>query len=399
MNPTLISQKKARQLALVQQGLNKKNAFGKGKKGTLEFLNHISYVQIDTLSVVVRAHHHTCWSRVPGYQQAHLNQLLEEQKVFEYWSHAASYLPMNDYRFSLHRKQRFLEGQDHWFKRDDKVMKYVLDRIKNEGPQESKDFESLKHKPGPWYSWKPAKKALEQLFMEGTLMVAKRNGFRKVYDLTERILPNTIDTTVPTTAEMCRFLINTSIKTHGIATDREMVYLRKGLKPTLLNELKSMQESGAIVAVQVKDTDGTTYYTHPKMLESKAKIAKNVSLLSPFDNAVIQRKRLSLLFDFDYQIECYVPEPKRKYGYFSLPILWGDEFIGRMDAKADRKKGVFIVKNLVFEPNFCDFDEVLSTLANEIKAFALFDECNDFEIKKVDPARLGIGVELKKLLR
>lgn len=204
---TILSLEEARILALKSQGLLQPN-FGKGKAGTLSAINHIGYVQIDTLSVAARAHHHTLWTRVPDYKEDYLNQLLEKDKsIFEYWSHAASYLPMNDYRFSLRNKKGYADGKSHWFGQDKKMNKFVLDRIKAEGPLQSKDFEHRRNGPGNWYEWKPAKKALEQLFMEGKLMVVKRQGFQKVYDLSERVLPSNVNTDLPTEKEFAEYLI------------------------------------------------------------------------------------------------------------------------------------------------------------------------------------------------
>ncbi|MBA2422263.1 MAG: winged helix DNA-binding domain-containing protein, partial [Chitinophagales bacterium] len=145
-----------------------------GKNDALKTIEHLGYVQIDTLSVVERAHHHTLWSRVSDYQKNGLDELVEQKQVFEYWSHAASFLPMKDFRFSLVKKSFYINGKSHWFEQDKKVKRYVLSRIKREGPLQSKDFEADNDVKGTWYYWKPAKRALEQLFMEGKLMVSHR---------------------------------------------------------------------------------------------------------------------------------------------------------------------------------------------------------------------------------
>lgn len=175
----ILSLEQARALILKSQGLINAD-FGKGKASVKSAIEHIGYVQIDTLSVAARAHHHTLWSRLPDYKESYLSELLEKDKtIFEYWSHAASYLPMSDYRFSLVSKKAFSEGKSHWFNQDKKMNKFVLDRIKAEGPLQSKDFEFKRSGPGNWYEWKPAKKALEQLFMEGKLWWLSDKVFRK----------------------------------------------------------------------------------------------------------------------------------------------------------------------------------------------------------------------------
>ena len=155
-------------------------------------LKHLGYIQIDTISVVQRAHHHTLWNRNPRYKASQLDQLLADKQVFEYWSHAAAYLPFRDYRFSLPRKYAFASGdQNHWYKRDEQMLKWVLKRIATEGPLMAKDFEHTGKRIDPWRT-KPAKRALEYLFMQGDLMVPYRINFHKVYDLTERVLPESI---------------------------------------------------------------------------------------------------------------------------------------------------------------------------------------------------------------
>jgi len=148
----------------------------RAKTSTLDVINQLGYVQIDTISVVERAHHHNLWTRNNRYQKSELNQLLESRKLIEYWSHAASYLPVEQYRYVLPRMLEYRSSKSHWFKVDPKIKVYVIDRIKSEGPLRASDFESFKKSSG-WFDWKPAKKALEQHFMSGTLMVQKREGF------------------------------------------------------------------------------------------------------------------------------------------------------------------------------------------------------------------------------
>lgn len=357
------------------------STFGKGKNGALKVIEHLGYIQIDTLSVVARAHHHTLWNRLPDYQELYLNELLEKDKtIFEYWSHAASYLPMCDYRYSLPRKQLFASGKSHWFDQDKKLNSYVLDRIKAEGALQSKDFEHKRNTPSNWYEWKPAKKALEQLFMEGKLMVAKRQGFQKVYDLTERVLPNGIDTSTPTEQEVAAHLIKRTIQSNGLVEEKEIAYLRPKLKAAIKNELKNLVESGFLIEIKVENKP-ETYLSTPEQLSAlnKLKTSSEIHFLSPFDNAIIQRKRVLNLFNFDYLIECYVPEPKRKYGYFCLPILYNNQFVGRFDPKADRKAKTFYVKQLHFEKGFKPTQDFETLFNEKLNAFAKFNGCDKID--------------------
>ncbi len=344
-----LSKAQARRLVLASQGIHAEGQFGRGQAGLVKAIEHLSYIQIDTISVVERAHHHTCWNRVVNYSPRLLDRALDQREIFEYWSHAAAYLPMRDYRFSLPKKQRYLDGDAHWYEKNPKQMRYVMDRIGAEGELKAKDFDQQRnHRDHAWGGHKPAKMALEQLFMQGDLMVSRRDRFQKVFDLTERVLPNAVDSSKPSDDEFCEHLIMRFLIANGLATPAEIAYLRKGLKAKIQRRCSELVEDQRLVELEVS---GKTYFA---LAEFETVLAKRVSrskvkILSPFDNLLIQRQRMRDLFDFDYQIECYVTAKKRKHGYFVLPILCGQKFIGRMDAKIDRKTKVMTVSALYFE--------------------------------------------------
>ncbi len=161
-----------KRLTLDSQGLTQNTPFGTGKTAVLNALEHLGYIQIDTLSIVERAHHHTLWTRIPDFKADNLEELVEDRKVFEYWFHAASYLPMQDFRYVLPQMLMIKRGESRYYNADPKVMKYVVDTIRNEGPKRARDFENESHKAGSWWNWKPAKLALERLFMQGDLMIS-----------------------------------------------------------------------------------------------------------------------------------------------------------------------------------------------------------------------------------
>lgn len=386
LKPEHISIQDARHMVVKCQGLNNEAS----TPAPIQTIKQVGYIQIDTISVVERAHHHTFYVRSPEYTRSHIDHMLSvEKSIFEYWSHAASYLPMEDFRFSLVRKAEFAKGDNHWYQKDKKVARFVLKKIMEEGPLQSKDFEdNYKHPKGVW-SWKPTKRALEQLFMEGKLMTAKRVGFQKVYDLTERVLPAGTNTTRPTRREFCRHLITKTIQAQGLVTEREMTYLRKGLQPTLGNTLKLMLSAKEIVKVQVDGLDFDYYASKETLDRLQEKWQPEVvHILSPFDNLVIQRDRVKQLFRFDYQIECYVPEAKRKFGYFCLPILFGKSFAGRLDAKADRKTGVFHIKNIWLEQDFNPDEVFLEMFCKKLIQYATFCGCSRVNIMRSSPKSL-----------
>lgn len=374
-----LSKREARRLALISQGLHRVSPFGRGKGAMLRCIQQLGYVQIDTISVVSRAHHHTFWTRVPGYRESRLDSLVEERKILEYWFHAASYLPMRDYRYCLPYMRAVAEGQKHWRRRDEKTMRDVLARIRAEGPLMSRDFAPPKDwKRGEWWHWTPAKEALEQLFIEGELMASGRRGFHKVYDLPERVLPPEVDTRMPSDEEFQRYLILTAIRAHGLAAEAEMTYLRKGVKAGVRERLRQMLADREIVQVEVAGVPDSYYSTEAALAVLRSgKVARNVRLLSPFDNAVAQRKRVARLFDFDYQIECFVPAHKRRFGYYCLPILNGADFVGRLDPKADRRNKVLVIRNLVLEREVADLEDFTHKLGRKLERMARFNGCDE----------------------
>jgi len=329
-------------------GLDKRAPFGLGKAAVLAAIRQLGYVQIDTISVVARAHHHVLWSRVPGYRRTWLDELQQERKILEHWAHAAAYLPMEAFRFTLPSKKYFRDRKDGWQKCAPKLKKQILQIIGEEGPKMARDFEAdRKRKSAGWWDWKPAKVALERLFFEGDLCCSHRKGFQKVYDLTERVVPSHLDTSEPTDDEYADYLIDRTLQRYAFATAPQIGYLRKGWGRKIKERLKQRLENGDLGRVTLQNE---IYYQQPSISKSDpGPIAPIIKILSPFDPFLIQRKRIKTLFDFDYQLECYLPAEKRRYGYFVLPILCGQKFLGRMDAKADRKTGKFIIKNLHFE--------------------------------------------------
>lgn len=370
--PISISNTQARKIILYAQGFTKSNPFGSGPNSVVKAVNQLGYVQLDTISVVERAHHHILWSRIPGYETEWLEKAqYKKREIFEYWAHAAAYLPMKDYRFSIPVMDIFRNKKDRWPDTSRADMKKVLKRIRNEGPLMSRHFES-DHKGGNWWDWKPAKWALQRLFLEGDLMVSHREGFQRVYDLPERIIPDGIDTSAPTLHEYYIHLIKSTLQAQGIASPREIFHLRKSDSKIFNDVVHQLQEENNIIPVKV---DGQKqYFTLPQYLEQKIRLPEKMILVSPFDNLIIWRKRLKEIFDFDYTIECYIPADKRVYGYFCLPVLYKDHFVGRVDLKADRKSKQLQVKQEFWENKKQKMNS--NTLYKEtLQSFASFNKC------------------------
>jgi uncharacterized protein len=342
-------------------------------------VQQLGYVQFDSINVVERAHHHVLHSRMPGYRPALLDQAVAKGQVFEYWAHAAAYLPMADYRFSLYRKQQLKQGERHWHEPDQQMMAQVLKRLQQEGPLKASDFADTQPRQSSWWDWKPAKKALEQLFMQGDIMALRRDRLQKVYDLTERVLPTGIDTTLPDEEEYCRYLIRVYLQAQGFGTLAQMAYLRKNIKAQLKCTLQHMTEQGELKQFRFQSQD---YYYLAELTPPPA-VAPQVWLLNPFDNLLIQRDRVKQWFNFDYQIEVYVPAAKRQYGYYSLAILWQQSLVGRVDVKADRHSKTLLLQRLSLEPVSLT-DEFFAAFEHAVAAYCGFNGCIRWKLVAAD---------------
>ncbi|WKE64104.1 crosslink repair DNA glycosylase YcaQ family protein [Gallaecimonas kandeliae] len=317
--------------------LERQHLFSPWQQDLPGLIRHLGALQLDAIQVISRAHHHQLYNRLPRYREPLLDKAEASRAIFEYWSHAAAFLPMDAFPHARVRMDRIREGQRHWFEKNAKLCRFVLDRIRAEGPLKASDFVRAK---GGWWQWSDEKKALEQLFHEGELMVTRREGFQKVFDLPERVLPSHIQTTRASDLEHGRYLVRGFLRCQGLGKAEEMAYLRKGDGPLVKMAVAAMLKSGELI-----ERSGELLLAEDQHHEPKAPPRK-VRLLSPFDPLVLQRKRLNRLFGFDYQLECYLPAPKRRFGYFCLPILFGDSFKGVVDLKADRGQGQLQVKAL-----------------------------------------------------
>lgn len=384
-----LSATEARRLFLHQQGLLRRGHFGRGKSAVRKAIEQLGYVQVDTISVVARAHHHALMSRVENYAPEMLDRLQRERHVFEYWSHAASYLPMRDYRYYLPMMEGFRATREV----DKKLAREIKRRLRAEGPLQSRDFENPVGKRGGWWDWKPAKRALEILFLSGELMVDRREGFQKVFDLTENVLPDGVDTSRPDMDEWCRFVVRTGMRAHAVGTAMDLTYPRRAMarftrekvaKP-FAQAFADLVDAGELLLVKV---EGKAAYASAEHVSARpVRLGRRrVTVLSPFDPVIINRDRLSHLFGIDYQLECYVPEGKRRFGYFCLPILWGDEVIARMDAKAVRATGVFEVRNLVLEPGVSPDETTVAALKTGIREFAAANGSDEVVLQRASPA-------------
>lgn len=383
MTPIHLSLSQARKIILHAAGLHQTAPFGTGIEAVYEFIAHLGYVQIDTNYVVERAHHHAIFSRVPDYQVEWLAELQQEGRIFEYLTADAGFIPMHDFRFSLPVKESFLNHRKPHTKAELNLMEQVLDRIGREGPLMVTDFENDRTEASTgWWDWRPAKVALERLYLEGELMITRERNFKKLYDLPLNIIPDETVTTMPSPVEFARHVIVRNLKAMGIASANEISWRARFAKRNLVKaELANMVAEGKVCTVTVEGPKTTASYMLPEYGDLDISISTNAHILSPFDSLNVFRRRLKEYFAFDYQIECFVPQAKRKYGYFSLPVLVGDKFVARMDTKADRKNKVLMIHNIHFEAVTLKSSQVRKII-EAIKAFALFNQCRDVVISR-----------------
>jgi len=381
MKPVILTKAQARKIILHAAGLSKRGQFGRGQEAAYKVIDHLGFIQVDTNYVVERAHHHAIAARVPGYKTEWLEELQSEGRIYEFWTRDSGYMPMSEFRFSLPIHDSFSIKWKSLPPAEINLMNRILDRIARDGPLGAKDFESDRTvKSSGWWDWRPSKVALERLHLTGQLLTTRKKDFHKLYDLTRNIIPADTDKTLPGTEEFTRHLILRSLKALGIAYVKEIAWNGRLVKPPVKTELKKLVDAGEVCQVEIEGLKSPLYML-PGYKKKKINVAGDAFILSPFDILNVFRHRLRDFFGFDYQVECFVPEARRKYGYFSLPILIGDVFVARMDAKAGRKQKTLTINNLHLEPVKMT-KPMIAKLCDAIQAFASFNGCSRISITK-----------------
>ena len=390
------SREAARTMLLAAQGLEGPPPGRPARKeDVLGAIRRMGVLQIDSISVVARSPYLVLWSRLGSYDPPWLDELLAEGALFEYWSHAACFLPIQDY--GLYRRY-MLDGSEKsiaWFSAHPEEVRRVLGRIRKEGPVRSAEFARTDGKAGGWWEWKPEKRALEHLFAAGELMISRRDpNFHRVYDLRERVLEHALpeweDGFAPTPEEARRAFALKAVYSLGVTAARWVPDYYRTPKKGAARLLEDLAEEGSLLRAGIEGIEGPAY-VHPENAALAATVLagrmkpSRTTLLSPFDPVVWDRARASELFGFDYKIEVYTPAAKRRYGYYSLPILHRGELVGRLDAKAHRKRGVFEVKALHLEPGVSADEELVVGLAETLRLCAAWHRTPEVGINRSDP--------------
>lgn len=343
-----------RRLALAGQDLLASPRRPAGTGETLEVVRRLGFVQVDSINVVERAHHLILHSRNDGYRPAHLEHLLEvERSLFEHWTHDASVIPTEWFGHWRHRFERFEErmaGRAWWQERrgtdPSALEREVLERIGEEGPLPTRAFRHRGTHSGTWWGWGPAKAALEHLWRTGRLMISRRDGFEKVYDLTERVIPAEALAQRPAWEDTVAWACREAIDRLGAATASEVASFWRIAS-------KEQAERWCRDHLERVRVEGRELYLRPeaaRVLEAASAPPSRLRLLAPFDPLVRDRKRLAWLFGFDYRFEAFVPAPDRRYGYYVFPVLERERLVARVDLKLDRRGGKLLTLGAWWEP-------------------------------------------------
>lgn len=370
----------ARRIALAAQGFATERPDAAVNAGHVKrTIDRLGLLQIDSVNVLARAHYLPLFSRLGNYDSDHLDRLAWGRKsqrgLFEFWAHEASLLPLDSQPLLRWRMQRAAEnagdgkGKLHQFRRDkaayiDEVLREIADR----GPIAASELSNGGAGRGAWWGWSDGKLAVEWLFFAGLVTTATRRGtFERVYDLTERVLPERVRALpTPSAEEAQRELLRLSARALGVATEFDLRdYYRLGVADTKAR-LSELAEAGELVPV---DVEGWTYAAYLDPAARQPRRVEARALLAPFDPLIWERDRTERIFDFFYRIEIYTPQAKRKHGYYVLPFLLGDRLVGRVDLKADRATSTLVAPALHLEPGQ-DARAVAGPLREELRLMA-----------------------------
>jgi uncharacterized protein YcaQ len=342
-----LSKAEARHIWLHAQRLDTSTPFGEGAPATAAAVEHLGYVQIDTINVIERSHHHILWTRIPHYRRADLRQAQSTDKsVFEYWTHALSYVPAKDLRFFLPAMKRHRREGHKWLSSVEPAdLRKVMRLIRRDGALTIRDIDDdvLVDKEHPWASRKPSKRALQLAFYEGRLTISERNGMLKTYELTARHFgwdrPPNHPPKPASAREIIVYLLDRALRAQGIVSLDSICHLDAPSKAGVRRLIEARVRRKELVPVALEGAGKQEHWAEPATLENAGGTALElVHILSPFDPLVIQRKRTHLFFDYEHRFEAYVPKEKRLFGYFALPVLVGDNIVAALDLKTDRQR-------------------------------------------------------------
>ena len=349
--PIQLSSAQGRRIWLHAQRLDTAEPFGSGPKATPAAVAHLGYLQIDTIFVIERSHHHILYTRIPTYRREHLQQAQSIDKtVFEYWTHALSYVPTETLRFYVRDMRHACEDwqrRNGWFGTvSNSDLRRVLSRIRREGALTIRDMDDEPvEKDYAWASRKPSKRVLELAFYRGLVTISQRVGMLKTYELMTRHFGWERLPRAATERETLNYLLDRALQSQGIVSVESICHLDAPRKPAMRRLLESRVRRKELIPVQLEGAGQWLHWVRPDTLDAIPDAAQEqVHILSPFDPLIIQRKRLRLFFDYEYRFEAYVPRHKRVFGYFVCPVLIGNRMVAALDLKTDRARQEVVVQ-------------------------------------------------------
>ena len=347
--PIQLSPAQAKRIWLRAQRLDTRAPFGNGADATLAAIEHLGYVQIDTIHVIERCHHHILYTRIPEYRREHLHRAQSMDKtVFEYWTHALAYLPTRDMRFFVRYMNRYSQARSTWFSKvKDEDVRKVLARIRKDGALTIRDIDDdvLVEKEHEWASRKPSKRTLEFAFFRGLVTISQRAGMLKAYELTTRHFGWKRLPRAASEREVLGYLLDRALRAQGIVSVESACYLDAPRKPAMRRLIETRVRRGELVPVELEGAGKWQHYAEPEALEAPQPPPEEiVHILSPFDPLMNQRKRSLLFFGYEHRFEAYVPKEKRVFGYFACPTIIGDRVAAALDLKTDRERGKLLLQ-------------------------------------------------------
>lgn len=336
-----ISKQHARAIWIQAQRLNEEHPFGEDIDATARAIKHLGYVQIDTINVIERCHHHILFNRIPNYKRSDLEHAQSTSKtVFEYWTHALSYISSKDFRYFIPMMKQQRKNPSNWTKKVARSdINAILKRIRENGPLAISDIkdDKLVEKTHAWGSRKPSKDALQAAFYNGELVISKREGMLKTYELTDRHFGFHGVQKPATELQVLQYVLSRALRAQGLISLNSICHLDAKAKPGILKLIEQMVRTKKLVPVKIEGVEKVDHWAAPETFDTEIKPANLIHILSPFDPLIIIRKRTQAIFDYEHLFEAYVPAAKRKLGYFTLPVLVGDEIVAAIDLKTDRK--------------------------------------------------------------
>lgn len=401
-----LSLAQARRVALAAQGMNRVRPETVSTRHLNATMQRMGVLQIDSVNVFARSHYMPLFSRLGHYDQALLEKLLFAARgpYTEYWGHMASFIPTCDwslFRFRMDdMRARYGSDPAGWFRQNQKVVEWVRAELRERGPLRPAEIEhdTSEKKRGPWWDWNDVKNALEHLWYFGEVAIAGRQGFQRRYALVEDVIPAEVLSAPVARSDAYRELVSRAARAHGVATAADIAdYWRLGNSREVNGAINELVDAGELLPVTVQGWNGPR---DSAWMPTGTRIPRHVrctAILTPFDPVVWFRERAERLFDFDYRIEIYTPAHKRRFGYYSLPVLIDERIVARIDLKADRAGSTLLVQSAWWEPDAPP--DAARRIAEELHSAALWQGLDRISISSWGDATASLSTAMPDALR